>query len=59
MKLKRGNCRFQYQVQRYDKSSAKTSFGDLKSNFFLGADSSIKCKCNGMTKVMLVLHSGI
>ena len=57
MKLKRGNCRFQYQVQRYDKSSAKTSFGDLKSNFFLGADSSIKC--NGMTKVMQGLHSEI
>ena len=29
-------CRFQYQVQRYDKSSAKTSFGDLKSKLFLG-----------------------
>ena len=28
-------CRFQYQVQRYDKSSAKTSFGDLKSKLFL------------------------
>ena len=50
-------CRFQYQVQRYDKSSAKTSFGDLKSKFFLGADSSIKC--NGMTKVVLRLHSEI
>lgn len=29
-------CRFQYQVQRYDKSSAKTSFGDLKSKLFPG-----------------------
>ena len=29
-------CRFQYQVQRCDKSSAKTSFGDLKSKLFLG-----------------------
>ena len=28
-------CRFQYQVQRYGKSSAKTSFGDLKSKLFL------------------------
>jgi len=24
-----GGCKFQYQVQRYDKSSARTSFGDL------------------------------
>ena len=29
-------CRFQYQVQRYDKSNARTSFGDLKSKLFLG-----------------------
>ena len=32
----RYTCRFQCQVQRYDKSSAKTSFGDLKSKLFLG-----------------------
>ena len=30
------SCRFQYQVQRYDKSNASTSFGDLKSKLFLG-----------------------
>ena len=30
------NCRSQYQVQRCDKSNARTSFGDLKSKFFLG-----------------------
>ena len=29
-------CRSQYQVQRYDKSNARTSFGDLKSKLFLG-----------------------
>ena len=32
----KGCCRFQYQVQRYDKSNASTSFGDLKSKLFLG-----------------------
>ena len=31
-----GTCRFLYQVQRYDKSNARTSFGDLKSKFFPG-----------------------
>ena len=33
---KSADCRFQYQVQRYNKCSARTSFGDLKSKLFLG-----------------------
>ena len=33
---KSADCRFQYQVQRYNKCSARISFGDLKSKLFLG-----------------------
>ena len=52
----RSVCRFQYQVQRCDKSNARTSFGDLKSKLFLGADSSIKRK--SMAREMMIEEYG-
>ena len=43
-------------MQRCDKSNARTSFGDLKSKLFLGADSSIKRK--SMARKMMIEEYG-